>query len=153
MTFVPEDFDPPVRFDAGPFRLVPLDPAHNDADLAAWSADIDHVRRTPGFPSHGWPPPEGMAPERNRDDLARHRDDFRDRRGFTYTVLAAAGGEVIGCVYLYPCADGHHDAEVRTWVRGADAELDGPLHDAVTAWLATAWPFRSVHHPGRDLRR
>ena len=148
--FVPEDFEPPLQMDTGPFRLVPLEPAHNEADLAAWTSDIGHVRRTPGFPHRGWPPPQGMAPGRNREDLARHRDDFRARRGFTYTVLAGPAGEVIGCVYLYPSAVPPHDAEVRTWVRGADAALDGPLHDAVTAWLATDWPFRSVRHPGRD---
>jgi hypothetical protein len=31
-----------------------------------------------------------MTAEENREDLVRHADDFRDRRGFTYTVLNPA---------------------------------------------------------------
>jgi hypothetical protein len=147
--FLPDDFEPPPQLDAGPFRLVPLDPVHAGADLAAWSADIDHVRRTPGFRGAAWPPPEGMSLEQNRSDLARHRDDFRNRRGFTYTVLDGED-QVIGCVYIYPSAEPPQVAEVRSWVRAADAHLDVPLHEAVATWLSRDWPFRCVLWPGRE---
>jgi hypothetical protein len=148
--FVPDDFDPPASLVAGPFRLVPLGPEHSAADLAAWSGDIAHVRRTPGFAGRDWPPAEGMTAEANTADLTAHRDDFAGRRGFTYTVLAADAGTVIGCVYLSPAADERADVEVRSWVRGADAHLDVPLHDAVRDWLARDWPFRRPRSPGRE---
>ena len=47
--FVPEDFAVPGGLIAGDFRLVPLGPQHNEADYAAWTARIDHIRGTPGF--------------------------------------------------------------------------------------------------------
>lgn len=57
--------------------------------------------------------------------------------------------EVIGGVYIYPAKDGEHDAQVRSWVRADVAELDAPLHAAVSTWLGAAWPFRRVRYAAR----
>ena len=45
-------------------------------------------------------------------------------------------GDVIGCVYLYPSESPDSDVTVQSWVRASHDELDVPLADAVTAWLA-----------------
>jgi hypothetical protein len=87
--FVPADFAVPGGLTAGEFRLEPLGPQHNAADYAAWTASIGHIRATPGFAGSGWP--HEMTPAENLDDLERHARDFAGRRGFTYTVLSAAG--------------------------------------------------------------
>ncbi len=147
--FVPTDFEPPRTLLGVGFRLEPLGPQHNEADLAAWTSSIDHVRATPGFPDGNWPPPEGMSLDRNRDDLRRHAADFEAGRGFTFTVLEPATGDVIGCVYLYPAASPEADVTVQSWVRASHAELDVPLAEAVAAWLATEWPWERVDRPGR----
>lgn len=147
--FVPADFEPPTRLVADRFRLEPLGPQHNEADLAAWTSDIAHVRSTPGFPNGGWPPTEGMALTANGDDLWRHADDFRDRTGFTFTVLDPSTDDVIGCVYLYPARSSDAEVTVRSWVRGSHADLDGPLADAVATWLSESWPWARVERPGR----
>ena len=97
--FVPPDFVVPTEVTFGDLRLVPLGPEHNAADYAAWTSSIDHIRATPGFPDGSWP--MLMPVSENLRDLERHAEDFRLRRGFTYTVLDA-NGEVIGCVYIYP---------------------------------------------------
>ncbi len=68
-----------------------------------------------------------MTPDENRADLQRHADDFRNRTGFTYTVLDPAGRDVIGCVYIYPLPESDHDARVLSWVRASHAQLDTPL--------------------------
>ncbi|HEY3485073.1 MAG TPA: hypothetical protein VGK49_06795 [Ilumatobacteraceae bacterium] len=34
--FVPLDFEPPTSLETEQFRLEPLGPQHNEADLAAW---------------------------------------------------------------------------------------------------------------------
>jgi hypothetical protein len=128
---------------------VALGPEHNVADHAAWSASIGHIRATPGFAGADWPPTEGMALEQNLADLERHALDFAQRVGFTYTVLAPDGGDVLGCVYIYPSRDEAHDADVRSWVRADVAELDVPLHDAVSRWLAEDWPFTAVDYAER----
>lgn len=131
------------------FRLEPLAPRHNAADHAAWTASIEHIRTTPGFPDRNWPPADGMSLERNLADLRRHATHFAERRGFTYTVLELVGADVIGCVYIYPSAADDYDAEVSSWVRVDRAELDGPLYSAVTNWLSTSWPFDTVDYQPR----
>ena len=121
--FVPHDFAVPDGLIAREFRLAPLGPQHNEADHAAWSTSIDHIRATPGFPDGSWP--RDMSLSDNLRDLERHAQDFAERRGFTYTVLSTGTADVIGCVYIYPArshqasggAGGRRHASVQSWVR------------------------------------
>jgi hypothetical protein len=152
--FVPEDFVVPDELVADDFRLTPLGPQHNDADYAAWTSSIDHIRATPGFREGSWP--RDMALSDNLRDLERHARDFAERRGFTYTVLSTGSGDVIGCVYIYPPRgqrprDGERrlPASVASWVRADHADLDPAVHDAVAAWLERDWPFDSIEYAAR----
>ena len=153
--FVPDDFAVPDELAAGEFRLTPLGPQHNEADYAAWTTSIDHIRATPGFPDSRWP--HEMSLGDNLRDLERHAKDFAERRGFTYTVLAAGTGDVIGCVYIYPVrgdepSGGGGDrrrASVQSWVRADRAALDPVLYHAVLAWLERDWPFDSIEYAPR----
>ena len=144
--FVPADFVVPLRLETPQFRLEPLGPEHNDADYRAWSSSMEHIHATPGWEESSWP--RDMTLEENRADLQRHADDFEKRSGFTYTVLDP-GGDVVGCVYIYPVSDGSHEARVLSWVRASRAELDGPLWQAVSDWLAAEWPFEKVDYAVR----
>ena len=144
--FIPPTFDPPTRLVRDAFVLEPLDPRHNAADHAAWSGSIGHVRSTPGYPDGRWP--REMTLEENLADLERHAGDFAARRGFTYTVLDPADGDVIGCVYIYPIK-GEAGAEVQSWVRADRAPLDLLLAEAIAAWLQDAWPFARIRYLGR----
>jgi hypothetical protein len=158
--FVPADFAVPGGLTAGPFRLEPLGPQHNAADYAAWTASMDHIQATPGFAGWGWPHPMSLAD--NLGDLERHAQDFAERRGFTYTVLSAGDGDVIGCVYIYPLpgdspqrdsaagsgAGGCH-ARVRSWIRADHADLDPVLYRTVLAWLERDWPFPALEYAPR----
>ncbi|MEV0797926.1 hypothetical protein AB0I34_09565 [Kribbella sp. NPDC050281] len=146
--FVPSDFVVPTELITPSFRLTPLGPEHNAADYAAWTGSIDHIRATPSFQG-SWPPVDGMSSEANLGDLQRHADDFVQRRGFTYTVLEAGSGEVIGCVYIYPSRSDARIADVRSWVRADRAELDVALYEAVSSWLATLWPFETTDYASR----
>lgn len=146
--FVPDGFEPPTSLVADRFRLEPLGPQHNEADHAAWTSSIEHIRETPGYPDGDWPPAEGMSLEANRDDLRRHAADFAARKGFTFTVLDPAD-EVVGCVYLYPASSEDHDVTVQSWVRADSADLDEPLAQAVAAWLDAEWPWARVDRCGR----
>jgi RimJ/RimL family protein N-acetyltransferase len=147
MPFVPLQFEVPTRLVTSSFVLEPLGPEHNEADYDAWTSSLAHIHRTPGFEGRDWP--HELSLEENLGDLERHARDFADRLGFTYTVRDAAGGAVIGCVYIYPATDSTHDAIVRSWVRESRAELDGPLARAVSDWLAGAWPFERIDHAPR----
>jgi len=129
------------------FTLEPLTVRHNDRDYAAWTSSIEHIRHTPGFADGSWP--KLMSLEENAADLARHERDFADRVGFTYTVLDPATADVIGCLYLYPPERGGYDVDVRSWVRADRAELDKPLHELVSGWLAETWPFTDPDYAPR----
>lgn len=144
--FVPTDFDPPTSLVTNQFRLEPLGPRHNEADRAAWMSSVDHIRSTHGYPDGSWPPPDGMPAEANLADLERHAADFQAGKGFTFTVLDPADGDVIGCVYLYPAETDGHDVSVQSWVRADRAHLDTPLADAVNDWIGADWPWL---HPDR----
>jgi hypothetical protein len=147
--FVPGGFDPPTALVTDRFRLEPLGPQHNEADHAAWTSSIDHIRSTPGYGDRQWPPADGMSLEQNLEDLRRHAEDFAHRSGFTFTVLDPEDGDVIGCVYLYPSSAEEWDVAVRSWVRADRSTLDEPLADAVARWLATDWPWGRVDRCGR----
>ena len=142
---VPPAFQVPMSLRTPDFWLEPLGPQHNEADHAAWTSSIDHIRTTPDFEGRSWPPIGGMSLDENRADLQRHADDFAQRTGFTYTVLDPADGDVIGCVYIYPSTRSGFDVDVRSWVRVDRAELDGPVAAAVADWLASAWPLGRVN--------
>ena len=146
--FVPEDFEPPTTWVTDLFVLEPLGPQHNVSDHTAWSTSIEHIRATPGYPDGHWPPVDGMSLEANLADLARHAEDFAARRGFTFTVLEPDGGDVIGCVYLYP-PEGRGDVVVQSWVRADRAQLDQPLAETVQQWLAVEWPWENPDRCGR----
>ena len=144
--FVPADFVVPLRLETSQFSLEPLGPKHNDADYSAWTSSLEHIHATPGWEGSSWA--REMTLEENRADLQRHADDFENRSGFTYTVLEP-DGDVVGCVYIYPAPAGPHDARVTSWVRASRAELDAPLWQAVSEWLASAWPFERVDYAAR----
>ena len=145
--FVPASFDVPTRLETEQFLLEPLGPQHNDSDYAAWSSSKEHIHRTPGWEDSSWP--DERDADANRRDLERHAGDFRNRRGFTYTVLDRAERDVIGCVYIYPVPDADSDARVLSWVRADRAELDAALWRAVSEWIAADWPFATVDYAAR----
>jgi hypothetical protein len=148
MSFVPEDFKVPRELVCEEFRLEPLGPEHNDGDYRAWTSSIAHIRSTPGFEGRTWPTPD-MTPAENLGDLERHAADFAGRSGFTYTVQAAGGDEIIGCVYIYPDASGASEADVRSWVSADRAGMDVVVYEAVSGWLRSAWPFTTVTYAPR----
>jgi hypothetical protein len=145
--FVPSDFEVPLGLETAEFVLEPLGPEHNESDYDAWMSSLEHIRATPGFPWGTWP--RAMSLDENRADLEMHSDDFRMRKGFTFTVLDPATRDVVGCVYIYPVRDSDDHAQVRSWVRESRAELDVSLWNAVSAWLAADWPFASVRYAPR----
>jgi hypothetical protein len=146
MSFVPDDFVVPRSLVCAAFRLEPLGPEHNEGDYRAWTSSVSHIRATPGFEGRSWPRAD-MTLAENLGDLERHAADFAARSGFTYTVRDAEG-EIIGCVYIYPLADGT-GADVRSWVSADRAALDAPLYEAASAWLRSAWPFVTVRYAPR----
>jgi hypothetical protein len=146
MSFVPDDFVVPRALVGEGFWLEPLGPEHNEGDYRAWICSMAHIRATPGFEGRRWPTQMSLA--ENLADLQRHAADFAARAGFTYTVRAAGSDEIIGCVYIYPLAEGS-GADVRSWVSADRAALDVPLYESASEWLRSSWPFAAVRYAPR----
>ena len=147
--FVPADFAVPGGLTAGELRLEPLAPAQRRG-LRRMDGQHRPHPGDPGIRRDGWPHEMSLA--ENLRDLERHAQDFAGRRGFTYTVLSTATGEVIGCVYIYPPPgenQGRRSAVVRSWVRADQAALDPVLYHAVRDWLERDWPFDSIEYAPR----
>lgn len=144
---VRDDFDVPRVLQSARFRLEPLGPQHNTADLNAWTTSVDHIRATPGFEGRSWPPDGGLSAEGNLVDLVRHADEFDRRVAFAYTVLRPEGDDVIGCLYLDP-GPRAGSVDVRSWVRADTADLDPVLRREVRQWLTELWPFDEVVYAG-----
>lgn len=153
---VSADFTIPLELRTANTVLRPLGPEHNEADLAAWTSSIDHIKATPGFePPRTWPPTDGFSVEQNLTDVMLHGVHFEQRFGFTYTVLDAEDLDVVlGCVYIYGprVTDGptQDTADVRSWVIADRPELDVEIWQAVSQWLEDAWPFTSVDYAPRQ---
>ena len=120
--FVPADFEVPHGLEISEFVLEPLGPERNDQDYDAWTSSVGHIAETPGFIDGSWP--RQMTRDENRADRQRHADDFRNRKGFTYTVLDPTSRDVIGCVYIYPLPDSDHTA-LRTLVGATEPRASG----------------------------
>lgn len=66
------------------------------------------------------------------------------------TVLLPDRDEVVGCVYFKPTRPPRSGAvDVRSWVTAEHADLDKPLHEAVTRWLKADWPWPVVQYAPR----
>ena len=176
--FVPSDFPVPGELVTAQFRLEPLGPQHNAADYDAWTSSMAHIRATPGFAGSSWPrqmtPEENLGDlRRHAEDFAR-RTGFTytvlDPVGrvvgcvYIYPVKeesapagegapageSAVGGEgAPGAADVAVAGGAAGVADVYSWVRADRAELDVPLYDAVSAWLADAWPFTEVRYAPR----
>jgi hypothetical protein len=142
---VEDSFSVPDMFVAEGLRLELLGPQHNEADHAAWTSSIEHIRSTPGF-ERGWPPAAGMTLAENLADLESHAERSARRVDFAFSVIEVVTGHVVGCVYFKPAPDADGEVKASSWVCAARAELDGPLTDMVSAWLREAWPFEVVHY-------
>lgn len=138
---LPSGFTAPVPPSHAAFVFEVLGPEHNESDLAAWSASIDHIHATQGFRPDGWPE-RVYTLEENLADLVEHRDHHERGLDFAWTVLDPSDtATVIGCVYLKPDGTGQAEAVARCWVRAADAHLDEPLRTHLRPWFDAAWPL------------
>ena len=143
-SFVSDDYVIPLGL-AGPgFCLDRSDPSTTTPTTAPGCRALSTSGR-PGFFNLAMPPADGMSLDENLRDLQRHADDFKQRVGFTYTVVDDEDG-VVGCVYIYPSRADPDITEVRSWVTANRADLDPVLHETVDSWLAADWPFTDVRY-------
>ncbi|MGC9523553.1 MAG: GNAT family N-acetyltransferase [Anaerolineae bacterium] len=150
--FVPEDFAVPQRVEQPTYVLRPLTTEDVEKDYDAVMSSKESLRHVFHEYDPDWPA-DDMTLEDNYRDLERHQQDFKSRRGFTYTMETPEGQRCLGCVYIYPCRRGDYDAQVYYWVRDSEKGrgLEEDLGAFLRQWLRDAWPFQRSVFPGRDV--
>jgi hypothetical protein len=147
---VPPDFEVPVRLEGDGFHLRML--TVNDL-VKDYDAVMSSAERLKGSlsPTSTWP--QGLTLEDDLIDLGWHQREFRTRRSFCYTVMAPDEAVCLGCCYIYPSEKTGYDAKAYWWVRTSAVAggLDEKLGAAFRHWLSSAWPFKRVAFPGRDI--
>jgi hypothetical protein len=152
LAWLDPQFDFPTTVDVdGEHHLRPLREADVDLDYPAVIGSRPRLWEKYGD-VWGWPAAT-LTYERDRDDLARHEGEIRDRRAFVYALFDSSETRLLGCLYIDPPEPGasdEADALVSWWVVDdvVDTELERSLARLVPRWLSDAWPFETVrYHP------
>nr|MEE4267010.1 hypothetical protein [Candidatus Krumholzibacteria bacterium] len=150
LRFVPADFQPPTLLITDNFVLRPIAAADAELDHAALMGSVEHLQGTFGA-GDAWP--QGVTLEENRQVLAWHEQEFRDRSGFVYTVRSRFGDRCVGCVYIYPSRRTDAQADVLYWVTAEEAARgrDQVLGRDVRYWMENQWPLGKILYPGREM--
>ena len=153
--WLPPAFAHPLRVELTPHtHLRPISPDDLDIDMPAVMGNQPMLWAKYGD-AWGWPPTT-MTADEDRTGLARHADEMVRHESFNYAILPSDEGALWGCLYIDP-AEADADAsgpaaEVSWWVvPQAPPSLADALLEFVPAWLATAWPFATVHYPFGEL--
>jgi hypothetical protein len=151
VAFLPEDFYVPTLVAGLRFRIRPISVHDAVRHFDAVMSNRDRLWDRFGE-MWGWPHTD-LTLEQDLVDLGWQQKEGQLRRTFTYAVLTPDEARLLGCVYVFPAQKSGAEAEADFWVRADqdDAGLEKELEEFVREWLETAWPFRSVRFPGRDL--
>ena len=152
MTWLPEDFEHPLRVDLGTgHHLRPIRAIDVDVDMPAVMGSQPRLWSIYGK-AWGWPPAT-MTAEQDREDLARHEAEQEAHESFNYALFDDAETELIGCCYIDPTDKPGGDADISWWVREeyVGSDLQRTLDEFIPRWIAQAWPFQAPRYVGRDL--
>ncbi|MFI0452350.1 GNAT family N-acetyltransferase [Actinomadura sp. 6N118] len=150
--FLAEDFVIPTLV-AGPrFRIRPITVHDVVKDYGAIVGSMDRLRDQFG-PEWGWPASE-FTFEQALIDVAWLQKEGQLRRSFSYVVTTPDEERQLGRIHVAPSDEPDTDAVVVFWVRSDqdDPTLEKELEEFAREWVSTAWPFKAVRFPGRELR-
>ena len=85
-----------------------------------------------------------MTEGQDREDLVHHEREILTGETFSYAVLDADEGRLLGCVYLdpRPSDDGDGNVIVSWWVIDELAGGPSSTHSIPSShWVTDAWPF------------
>jgi hypothetical protein len=125
----------------GDFTLRRLTVADVDRDFVAVMESAADIRSS--NPDSTWP--QGLTRDENFLDLAWHQREFESKRSFTW-VIEDAGGEYLGCLYVYPSLAGDRSADVFWWWRTGAIADRAALPGLLRQWFSGApWPELTFH--------
>ena len=151
MAFLPEDFVVPTLV-AGPrFQIRPVTIHDVVRIFDAIIRSRDELSAMFGAVAD-WPAADYTL-EECLIDVAWQQKEARLRRSFSFAVLSTDATDLLGVIHVRPPVKVGADAVVAFWVR-SEAGLPGledELEEFVPEWVTSAWPFKKVHQPGREI--
>jgi hypothetical protein len=154
VAFLPPEFVVPTLVAGTDFRIRPV--TVHDVVRVYDAVVTSRTRLWDLFgTAYGWPS-QGMTLEQCLIDIAWQQKEGELRRSFAFAVLNTDETRLLGCIHLVPASRAGADAELTYWVRsdkGPEKEsgLEGELEEFLREWATTAWPFKDVRFPGRDI--
>jgi len=151
VAFLPEDFVVPTLV-AGPrFQIRPVT-IHDVVRV------YDAIIRSSAALSEmfgavsDWPPAEYTL-EDCLIEVAWQQKEAQLRRSFSFAVLSTDETDLLGMIHVRPPVKLGADAVLAYWVRSEVRMpgLENELRDFVPEWATSAWPFKKVHQPGREI--
>ncbi|RAY15972.1 GNAT family N-acetyltransferase [Actinomadura craniellae] len=151
VAFLPEDFDVPTLVAGPSFRIRPLTVHDVVKDYDAVMSTREMLWEQFGE-RFGWPGVD-LTLEQALIDIAWLQKEGQLRRSFTYAVLSVDEERMIGRIQILPPRQSGVDAGVLFWMRRdvTGTALADELTDFVEEWAISAWPFKTICFPGRDL--
>ena len=154
--FVPQDFEPPERYEHPDFVMRKLTARDVELDYAAVMSSIDIIHQTR---SEGFPDPE-LTLEEDRIDLSWHQREFEMKTSFAFTLMNHEETECLGCVYFYPpskpwiTAPEGTDVVINFWV--TQKAYDQGLYSKVWSFLkkitlSGEWPWQQIYWSNKVL--
>jgi hypothetical protein len=156
---VSDDFKVPERVETDRFVVVPLIMDRFAIDYESYIGSVEHLQKNYSVdeslyigPGLQWP--AGVSVRMAMLDAAFCEMAFYHLRSqFAYEVLDLTETRQLGCVYVFPTTRRGYEAEARMWVREDEFKkgLDEVVEKWFRPWVASAWPFKRVAWPGRDI--
>jgi GNAT acetyltransferase-like protein len=102
--------------------------------------------------ARGWPS-ASLTLEQCLIDMAWQQKEAELRRSFAFAVVSTDESRLLGSVVVSPPGRAGADAEVTFWVRACEESpgLADEIEEFVREWVISAWPFKEVRFPGRDI--
>jgi hypothetical protein len=151
VAFLPADFVVPALVSGPDFRIRPV--TVHDVVRVYEAAMTSRPRLWELFGAGFDWPADGMTLEQCLIDVAWQQKEAELRRSFAFAVFSTDETRLLGCIRLAQPTRVGTDAELTFWVSAANevSGLETELADFIREWATTAWPFKDVRFPGRDL--
>lgn len=126
----------PTVHPLGPFVLKALTVDDVERDFLAVMQSAADIKAM--HPGSSWP--DGLTRHENLLDLAWHQREFECRRSFAW-IVEDAGGDYLGCLYVYPSIAGLAAADVKWWWRTGPDAPKATFPALLRDWLSSVdWP-------------
>ncbi|MCL1068561.1 hypothetical protein L2735_17455 [Shewanella olleyana] len=148
-SLVSTSFTVPLIHSTEHFYFTPLNEDVAELDYEAVMFSQQSLQGIFG-PHSNWPELD-MTLEQNIISLNVHKQEFKTRTAFAYSVLNLEQTKCLGSIYIDPSDFSQYQCVVHFWIRSDSIEQESILFQTIKNWLNDEWNFTQVAFPGRTI--